>query len=148
MRYWERRVLITGAGGFIGSHLVERLLELGAEVRAFVRYNSRNDWGLLELVSKDKLGEVEVIVGDLRDNEAMCQAAEDADIIFHLASLIAIPYSYLYYRSIWNCPICPYRREASLARSVSLFGKQNRDRYDSGKFSPFFWSPGSNYKTF
>lgn len=96
MRVNKKRVLITGAGGFIGSHLTERLVELGASLKAFVRYNSRNDWGLLELLPREKLGEIEVIMGDLRDNHAIRRAAEDMEIIFHLGSLIAIPYSYIH----------------------------------------------------
>lgn len=91
-------VLVTGAGGFIGSHLTERLVERGDRVRAFVRYNSRNDWGLLELLRKERLDEIEVIMGDLRDSDAVRHAAKDIEIIFHLGSLIAIPYSYIHPR--------------------------------------------------
>jgi NAD dependent epimerase/dehydratase len=98
MSWKHRNVLVTGAGGFIGSHLTERLIELGAHVRAFVRYNSRNDWGLLELLPKDKLKEVETIAGDLRDGEAVRQASDGVNVIFHLGSLIAIPYSYVHPR--------------------------------------------------
>ena len=93
-----KTVLITGAGGFIGSHLTEKLVELGIKVKAFVRYNSRNDWGLLELLPKEKLDKIEVIMGDLKDADAIGHAAEGVDIIFHLGSLIAIPYSYLHPR--------------------------------------------------
>ena len=96
---WEKKkVLVTGAGGFIGSHLTEHLVDLGARVTAFVRYNSRNDWGLLELLPRDRLGEVGVAAGDLRDSEAVRQVAKDVEIIFHLGSLIAIPYSYIHPR--------------------------------------------------
>jgi len=98
MSFEAKKVLVTGAGGFIGSHLTERLIDLGAHVRAFVRYNSRNDWGLLESLTKDKLSEVEIVLGDLRDGEAVRQAADTVDIIFHLGSLIAIPYSYVHPR--------------------------------------------------
>ncbi|MFC1977732.1 GDP-mannose 4,6-dehydratase [Chloroflexota bacterium] len=94
----NKRVLVTGAGGFIGSHLTERLVDTGAQVKAFIRYNSRNDWGLLELLPRDKLSEVEIITGDLRDSDAIRHAAEGTDIIFHLGSLIAIPYSYIHPR--------------------------------------------------
>ncbi len=98
MSFKAKKVLVTGAGGFIGSHLTERLTDLGAHVRAFVRYNSRNDWGLLESLTKDKLSEVEIVLGDLRDGEAVRQATDTVDIIFHLGSLIAIPYSYVHPR--------------------------------------------------
>lgn len=93
-----RTVLVTGAGGFIGSHLTERLVKMGAKVKAFVRYNSRNDWGQIDLLSKETLKEVEVITGDLRDSDAVRQATKGADSIFHLGALIAIPYSYIHPR--------------------------------------------------
>ena len=94
----KKSVLVTGAGGFIGGHLTEHLVELGANVKAFVRYNSRNDWGVLELLPKDILDKIEVIMGDLKDADAVRHAAKDVDIIFHLGSLIAIPYSYIHPR--------------------------------------------------
>ena len=98
MNWNKKSALVTGAGGFIGSHLTEHLVELGANVKAFVRYNSRNDWGLLELLPKEKLDGIEVIMGDLKDADAVRHAAKDVDIIFHLGSLIAIPYSYIHPR--------------------------------------------------
>lgn len=98
MEWKNKTVFITGAGGFIGSHLTDALLDHDAEVKAFVRYNSRNDWGLLELLPPEKLARVEVISGDMRDADAVRHATEDTDVIFHLGSLIAIPYSYLHPR--------------------------------------------------
>ena len=96
---WNKKnVLVTGAGGFIGSHLTAHLADLNANVKAFVRYNSRNDWGMLELLPKDALNQIEVIMGDLRDADAVRHAAKEVDIIFHLGSLIAIPYSYIHPR--------------------------------------------------
>jgi dTDP-glucose 4,6-dehydratase len=97
--FWSNKsVLVTGAGGFIGSHLTEHLVDLDANVKASVRYNSRNDWGLLELLPKEKLDSIEVIIGDLKDADAVRHAANDVNIIFHLGSLIAIPYSYIHPR--------------------------------------------------
>ena len=94
---WQgRQVLVTGAGGFIASHLVERLVTEGAKVRAFVRYNSRNDPGLLRQLPKTSLSNIEIVFGDLRDMEAIRAASHDVDTIFHLGALIAIPYSYLH----------------------------------------------------
>ena len=94
------KVLVTGAGGFIGSHLVERLVRAGLDVRAFVRYNSRQDPGLLALLPPDVRAAVEVIAGDLRDADAVSDAARDCAVIYHLGALIAIPYSYLHPREV------------------------------------------------
>jgi len=94
MNWSGNPVLVTGAGGFIGSHLVEALVKYGARVCAFVHYNSRNDPGLLSLLSKEILEEVEVVFGDLRDPLAVRQAAKGALVVFHLGALISIPYSY------------------------------------------------------
>jgi NAD dependent epimerase/dehydratase len=98
MNWNKKPVLVTGAGGFIGSHLTEHLMELSANVKAFVRYNSRNDWGMLELLPREKLDKIEVIMGDLKDADAVRHAVEEVEIIFHLGSLIAIPYSYIHPR--------------------------------------------------
>lgn len=86
------RVLVTGADGFIGSHLVERLAETSRSVRALAQYNSFNDWGWLEAVPRGS--GVEVVTGDIRDGQFVRQVMEDIDVVFHLAALIAIPYSY------------------------------------------------------
>jgi NAD dependent epimerase/dehydratase len=92
---WEnKKVLVTGAGGFIGSHLVEHLVRLGAKVRAVVRYNSRNDWGLLEVLPPPVKSSLDVRAGDLVDPFWTMHVVEGCDVIFHLAALIAIPYSY------------------------------------------------------
>jgi NAD dependent epimerase/dehydratase len=95
MNWKSEKVLVTGAGGFIGSHLVERLVELGANVRALVRYNSRNDWGLLELLPAPVQAHLEVVAGDITDPFGVARALANCAVVFHLAALIAIPYSYL-----------------------------------------------------
>lgn len=91
--FQNKKILVTGAGGFIGSHLVEALLEQSAEVRAFVHYNSRNDWGFLEELCSEAKASINVISADLRDYHAVEQATKRVDIVFHLGALIGIPYS-------------------------------------------------------
>ncbi len=88
----NRTVLVTGAGGFIGSHLTERLVALGARTRAFIRYNSANSWGWLN--NSPVKDDIEVMAGDIRDPESLQPATRGVDVVFHLAALIAIPYSY------------------------------------------------------
>ncbi|NIP26891.1 MAG: SDR family NAD(P)-dependent oxidoreductase [Phycisphaerae bacterium] len=90
-----KKVLVTGAGGFIGSHLVEALLEKGANVRAFVKYNSRSDWGMLSDLPEEAQKSFEVIAGDIRDPFFVRKAVQGCDYVFHLAALIGIPYSYV-----------------------------------------------------
>jgi NAD dependent epimerase/dehydratase len=89
-----KRVLVTGADGFIGSHLVEALLKEGCVVRAFVFYNSFNSWGWLDDLSRDIREKIEVFSGDIRDPNGVREAMEGISIVFHLAALIAIPFSY------------------------------------------------------
>lgn len=89
-----KKILVTGADGFIGSHLTEQLMEAGYEVKAFTFYNSFNRWGWLDTFPKDKLKEIEVFAGDIRDPNGVRQAMKGVDAVFHLAALIAIPFSY------------------------------------------------------
>jgi len=88
------KVLVTGADGFIGSHLVEELVRQGDDVRAFVYYNSFNSWGWLDKVSDEVRDHIEVFAGDVRDPHGVKMAVKGCDTIYHLAALIAIPYSY------------------------------------------------------
>jgi dTDP-glucose 4,6-dehydratase len=90
-----RTVLVTGAAGFIGGHLVAELVRRGARVRAFVHYRSGEDRGTLDELEPEGAGELEVVPGDLRDAESVAQATAGAEIVFHLGALIAIPYSYV-----------------------------------------------------
>jgi NAD dependent epimerase/dehydratase len=91
-----RSVVVTGAGGFIGSHLAETLARDGARVRAFVRYGSHGRHGLLEELSPELADEIDVVAGDLKDPHAVRRLVEGAEVVFHLGALIAIPYSYVH----------------------------------------------------
>ena len=88
-----RKILVTGAGGFIGSHLTELMVQEGYKVKAFVRYNSKNNWGWFENSSVKH--EIEIVTGDIRDFDSVYNAAKGFDAIFHLAALVGIPYSYI-----------------------------------------------------
>lgn len=90
-----KKILVTGADGFIGSHLTELLIEQGYDVRAFVYYNSFNSWGWLDSFPEKKIKRVEVFPGDIRDPYGVEAAMEGCDVVFHLAALISIPFSYL-----------------------------------------------------
>lgn len=94
MELKNKKVLLTGADGFIGSHLAERLLEEGCHVRAFVYYNSFNTWGWLDTLPKETRDKFEIFSGDIRDPNGVRTAMKDIDVVFHLAALIAIPFSY------------------------------------------------------
>lgn len=90
----QKKVLVTGSEGFIGSHLTEELVKRGYEVRAFVLYNSFNNWGWLDTLPKDIMEHVEVFTGDIRDPNGVKNAMKNCQAVFHLAALIAIPFSY------------------------------------------------------
>lgn len=90
-----KNVLVTGACGFIGSHLVERLVESGAQVRAFVYYNAFNRWGWLDSLQQETVQKLEIFTGDIRDFHCVRKATDKTEVVFHLAALIGIPYSYI-----------------------------------------------------
>jgi NAD dependent epimerase/dehydratase len=94
MKIAGKKCLVTGADGFIGSHLVEALLERGAKVRPFVFYNSFNSWGWLDSLPRELVSQLDVFAGDIRDPHGVAEAMKDCDVVFHLAALIAIPFSY------------------------------------------------------
>jgi NAD dependent epimerase/dehydratase len=119
--FWQgRRVLVTGAGGFIGIHLVEALVERGAQVAAFVRYNSRADPGLLAVLPAEIQKQVQVVFGDLCDQDAVRQAMQQTEVVFHLGALIAIPYSYLRPRQVVETNVLGTLNVLMAARDVSL----------------------------
>jgi NAD dependent epimerase/dehydratase len=89
-----KKALVTGADGFIGSHLVEHLLAKGYQVKAFVFYNSFNSWGWLDTLPKERIGQIEIFAGDIRDPYGVKEAMKGVEVVFHLAALIAIPFSY------------------------------------------------------
>ncbi len=89
-----KKVLVTGGAGFIGSHLTEKLLEMGCNVRVFIHYNSFNRWGWLDYFPEEKKKKIEVFTGDIRDPNGVREAMKGCEIVFHLAALIGIPYSY------------------------------------------------------
>ena len=92
MNWTSKKVLVTGAGGFIGSHLAERLVELGADVSALVRYTSTGTWGWLD--RSPHKDQINVVLGDVRDQDAVLRMMQGVEVVFHLAALIGIPYSY------------------------------------------------------
>ena len=94
MNLKNKTVLVTGACGFIGSHLVESLIDAGCNVRAFIYYNSFNSWGWLESIDKKKLKKIDIFTGDIRDPNGTRKAMKGIDIVFHLAALIGVPFSY------------------------------------------------------
>jgi dTDP-glucose 4,6-dehydratase len=94
----SKQVLVTGAGGFIGSHLVEALVARGASVRAFIRYTSRLERGWLDQLPEGTVEDIEIVAGDIKDPDAVNKAVRGCDLVFHLAALIGIPYSYIHPR--------------------------------------------------
>ncbi|WP_333859910.1 NAD-dependent 4,6-dehydratase LegB [Clostridium sp.] len=90
-----KKVLITGSEGFIGSHLVEKLIDIGAEATALIQYNSFNNWGWIDTFHKNIKDSIHVVTGDVREYDGIKKIVKGQDVVFHLAALIAIPYSYL-----------------------------------------------------
>lgn len=120
MNWSDHNALVTGAGGFIGSHLVETLAGKGANVTAFLHYNSRGDIGLLRDIDPELLGKVTLYYGDLRDPYAVRQAMEDAQTVFHLGALIGIPYSYLHPQDVVQTNVVGTLNVLSAARDLGV----------------------------
>ncbi len=95
MNIKNKKVLVTGADGFIGSHLVEKLVSTGCEVKALVFYNSFNSWGWLDTLPEEVIKKIDVVSGDIRDSSLIETTMAECDIVYHLAALIGIPYSYV-----------------------------------------------------
>jgi dTDP-glucose 4,6-dehydratase len=115
-----RSVLVTGAGGFIGGHLTARLVAEGARVRAFVRYNSRNERGWLDALEPQLQREIEAVLGDLRDVESVARATAGVDVVFHLGAQIAIPYSYVNPRDFVETNVTGTLNVATAARDAGV----------------------------
>jgi NAD dependent epimerase/dehydratase len=134
-----KRVLVTGAGGFIGSHLAHALVEAGANVRAFVHYNARNDWGNLEYLPNDVLGEIEVVAGEVQDPFGVARAVAGCHTVFHLAALIGIPYSYVAPASYvatnvaGTMNVLEAARDADIARVVHT---STSETYGTARYTP------------
>ena len=115
-----RQVLVTGAGGFIGAHLAAKLVSSGAQVRGFVRYNSRNERGTLDWLEPSVASEIEVVSGELRDLESVARAVRDMEVVFHLGAQIAIPYSYVNPRDFFEVNALGSLNVAQAALSVGV----------------------------
>jgi NAD dependent epimerase/dehydratase len=139
MNWSDKRVLITGSGGFIGSHLTEKLIELNADVKCFVKYNSRSEWGYLDTLPQEVKNHLSVFSGDLKDPDAVRSAVDDVDIIFHLGALISIPYSYVNPRDsietnvIGTLNILSAARDKNVKRVVHT---STSEVYGTAKYAP------------
>ena len=139
MKWQGKQILVTGGGGFIGSHLVERLVGLGAKVRALVRYNSRNDWGLMEQLPRETKEQIDVVMGDLTDPFGTYKVLQNCSMVFHLAALIAIPYSYVapaHYVQV-NCGGTLNLLEAARHQGVECFvHTSTSETYGTAQYTP------------
>lgn len=133
-----KKVLVTGADGFIGSHLTEQLVRLGYEVKAFVFYNSLGSCGWLDYCDSDTAGKFEVIYGDIRDAHRVNQAITGCDAVFHLAALIGIPYSYHAPQSYVDTNISGTLNvlQAALNQHVKVIHTSTSEVYGTAKFVP------------
>lgn len=134
-----KKILITGASGFIGSHLTEKLVNLGHTVRVIVPYNVENSWGWLDYLDAKIKKNLEVISGDICDQDLINKSVKDVDVVFHLAALISIPYSYISPRSYVSVNITGTLNllEAARTHSVELIvNTSTSEVYGSSQYSP------------
>jgi len=134
-----KKILVTGSEGFIGSHLVERLLQEGCKVKAMILYNSMNSYGWLDQIEKKYISQIDFFFGDVRDIGSVQNAVKDCDFIFHLAALISIPYSYL-------APLSYLRTNVEGTLNILEVAKKNRiqrviitstsENYGSAQYTP------------
>jgi NAD dependent epimerase/dehydratase len=139
MNWNGKKILVTGAGGFIGSHLTESLVKRGASVRAFVHYDSRGGLGNLTYAVPTVLREIDVITGDLRDLESVRRATTGVDTLFHLGALIAIPYSYLNPRGVLETNVIGTLNVLEAARDESVrrfIHASTSEVYGTARFTP------------
>ena len=139
MNWNKKKVLVTGAGGFIGSHLVEKLVKLGVNMRALVRYNSRNDFGLIEILPNKIKAKIDIVTGDLRDSETIREIMKDREIIFHLGALIDIPYSYLHPREVVQTNIMGTLNILTAAKDMNIeriIHTSTSEVYGTAQYSP------------
>jgi len=134
----SKSILITGAGGFIGSHLTQTFVEQGANVKAFVHYNSRSEPGLLKFLPAEVKNEIELIPGDLLDDQAVDQAAQGVEVIFHLGALISIPYSYVHPTQVVQTNILGTLNVLNACRrhGCRLVATSTSEVYGSGLYVP------------
>ena len=133
------KVLVTGADGFIGSHLVESLVVRGYEVRCFCLYNSTGSWGWLDSLPPQILSQIDVVLGDIRDPVCVREAMRGVEIVFHLAALIAIPYSYLAPSSYIDTNIHGTLNVVQAARDLSVsrvVHTSTSETYGTAQFVP------------
>ena len=139
MKWEKRRVLVTGGTGFIGSHLVEKLVGLGAEVSVLAHYNSQNRIGLLENLPDDVKGKIEVVWGDVKEAESVEKAGKNCRVIFHLAALVGIPYSYqqpqdvVMTNTIGTLNVLKYARDSGVEKVVIT---STSEVYGSARYVP------------
>ncbi|NBC96258.1 MAG: NAD-dependent epimerase/dehydratase family protein [Deinococcus-Thermus bacterium] len=138
MSWLNKRVLVTGAGGFIGSHLTERLVREGADVRAFVRYTSNGSPGLLGLADPHVRRSLDVVFGDLRDPDAVDAAVGGREMVFHLGALIAIPYSYVHPTEVAAVNVIGTQNvlNAARRRQAHVIHTSTSEVYGTARYAP------------